>query len=76
MFRRGSPSPHRDLNYPPPEPTLNLPAFRGKQPLRRRNIALSALDPLAGVLLGKTSVNSLYGLQDGLLQTVPQFWRS
>src|SRR5271170_3388971 len=31
---------------------------------------------LAGVLLGKTSLNSLYGLTGGLPQTVPQFWRS
>ena len=32
--------------------------------------------PLAGVLLGKTSLNSLYGLKGGLPQTVPQFWLS
>jgi hypothetical protein len=31
---------------------------------------------LAGVLLGKTSLNSLYGLLGGLPQTVPQFWLS
>jgi hypothetical protein len=29
--------------------------------------------PLAGVLLGKTSLNSLYGGQDGQSQAVPQF---
>jgi hypothetical protein len=28
---------------------------------------------MAGVLLGKTSLDSLYGLMGGLLQTVPQF---
>jgi hypothetical protein len=28
---------------------------------------------LAGVLLGKTSLNSLYGLLGGLPQSVPQF---
>jgi hypothetical protein len=32
--------------------------------------------PLAGVLLGKTSLNSLYGLIGGPPQTVPQFWLS
>jgi hypothetical protein len=31
---------------------------------------------MAGVLLGKTSLDSLYGLMGGLLQTVPQFWQS
>jgi hypothetical protein len=31
---------------------------------------------VAGVLLGKTSLDSLYGLMGGLLQTVPQFWQS
>jgi len=34
------------------------------------------LCPLAGVLLGKTSLNSLYGLMGWLPQTVSQFWRS
>jgi hypothetical protein len=31
---------------------------------------------VAGVLLGKTSLNSLYGLMGELPQTVPQFWQS
>jgi hypothetical protein len=30
---------------------------------------------VAGVLLGKTSLNSLYGLMGELPQTVPQFWQ-
>jgi len=31
---------------------------------------------LAGVLLGKTSLDWLYGLWGGLPQTAPRFWRS
>jgi len=31
---------------------------------------------LAGVLLGKASLDWLYGLTGELPQTVPQFWRS
>ena len=34
------------------------------------------LRPLAGVLLGKSCLNSLYGLMGGLPQTVPRFWLS
>jgi len=30
---------------------------------------------LAGVLLGKTSLDWLYGLRGGLPNTVPRFWR-
>ena len=42
--------------------------------LSARSIApTETLLPLAGVLLGKTSLNSLYGLMGGLPQTVPQF---
>jgi len=44
--------------------------------LRYRSIRLTeTLLPLAGVLLGKTSLDWLYGLMGGLPQTVPQFWR-
>jgi hypothetical protein len=42
--------------------------------LSGRSIALTeTLLPLAGVLLGKTSFDWLYGLTGGLSQTVPQF---
>jgi hypothetical protein len=42
--------------------------------LSTRSIGLTkTLLPLAGVLLGKTSLNSLYGLMGGQPQTVPQF---
>src|SRR6202035_1514201 len=45
--------------------------------LSGRSIGLTrASSPLAGVLLGKTSLNSLYGLMGGPPQTVPQFWLS
>jgi hypothetical protein len=39
----------------------------------RSIFAAGDVTPLAGVLLGKTSLNSLYGLLGGLPQTVPQF---
>jgi hypothetical protein len=42
--------------------------------LSRRSIGLTKpLSALAGVLLGKTSLNSLYGLMGGLPQTANQF---
>jgi len=42
--------------------------------LRWRSIGLTeTLLALAGVLLGKTSLDWLYGLIGGLPQTVPQF---
>jgi hypothetical protein len=42
--------------------------------LRARSIGLTkTLWPLAGVLLGKTSLDSLYGLMRRLPQTVRQF---
>jgi hypothetical protein len=42
--------------------------------LSRRSIRLTeTLWPLAGVLLGKASLNSLYGLMRWLPQTVRQF---
>src|ERR1700712_3290107 len=45
--------------------------------LRYRSIVLTqTLLLLAGVLLGKASLDWLYGLIGGLPQTVPQFWRS
>jgi hypothetical protein len=48
-----------------------------KPPAVWRNVrlAVAALDHdrVAGVLLGKTSLNSLYGLMGELPQTVPQF---
>jgi hypothetical protein len=42
---------------------------------RNVRLAVAALDHgrVAGVLLGKTSLNSLYGLMGELPQTVPQF---
>ena len=45
--------------------------------LSYRSIGLTqTLLLLAGVLLGKASLDWLYGLIGGLPQTVPQFWRS
>jgi hypothetical protein len=45
---------------------------------RNVRLAVAALDDgrVAGVLLGKTILNSLYGLMGELPQTVPQFWQS
>jgi hypothetical protein len=39
-------------------------------------VLAETLSPLAGVLLGKTSLDWLYGLMGGQPQTVPQFWQS
>src|SRR6478672_8799356 len=51
-------------------------AWRNMQ-LRWRSMRLTeTLLPLAGVLLGKASLDWLYGLIGGLPQTVPQFWHS
>jgi hypothetical protein len=45
--------------------------------LSYRSIELAqTLSALAGVLLGKARLDSLYGLMGGLPQTVPQFWLS
>jgi hypothetical protein len=45
--------------------------------LSGRSIGLTeTLLLLAGVLLGKASLDWLYGLTGELPQTVPQFWRS
>jgi hypothetical protein len=45
--------------------------------LSERSIGLAeTLSPLAGVLLGKTRLDWLYGLMGGQPQTVPQFWLS
>jgi hypothetical protein len=36
-------------------------------------MTINMVGPLAGVLLGKTSLDWLYGLMNGPPQTVPQF---